>query len=31
MCMNLDAEREMARDVRENEPLYDALADVDDE
>lgn len=31
MPMNWDAERDMARDVEENEELYQALADEDDE
>lgn len=31
MGMNWDSEREMARDVEENEELYEALADEPDE
>lgn len=31
MAMNWDSEREMARDVEENEELYKALADDSDE
>lgn len=30
MAINWEAEREMARDVEENEEMYAALADSDD-